>query len=897
VEPLDSAYERFKAFVEKVGAPGFWDSVKSEADVRMKIVDPIFMEILGWPLTDIHCESQAGKNFIDYRGTIKGLNRLIIEAKKEARDLGINETHAGRYFKLNGAVFHTEAAREGIDQAIRYCGHKNVELACLTNGQQWAVFRGRAREGTDTMENVACVFGSLEAVGKKFQEFYGLLAYENVQAGTFRAVFRQAENQPVRQMTVKAIARPPDSREMLRSDKLYADLEKIMHSFFRDLDSIEDDEARRACFVTTTESAAAERGLERISEELRRKVQDLDTAESAELTEVVKRVKEMQRNELVLLVGTKGAGKTTFIDRFFADVLPPAIREDCVVVRLDLSKTGGDKGNLTRWLDEHFLAELEKATFKSGYPTYEELMGMCMGEYKRWSEGHRKYLYDSDKLKFKDEFGKHIETYYRQDRPKEYITHLLFHIVRNHKRIPCIVFDNADHFDVDFQEAAFNYAHSICSESICLMILPITDTTSWQLPKQGGMQSFFSDSFFLPTPPTEMILKRRIEYIEKKIADEQAETGKKPGGGRGYFFSRNIRLEIDNIQGFAACLQTVFVNTGQVADWIGKLANHDIRRALQLTCEIVTSPYIPIPELCAAWVSRSTMNVDPDVVKTAIIRGKYNIYCSRSSAFVQNLYTLASEHETTPLLAIRVLRFLADAWESNTESDLRYVPASDVLGYFEAMGIDLRAVSACLDQMMERGLCLGYDPRAKKIDEATKVEIAPSGRQHLMWALRDWIYMSAMAEITPLHDVTAVELIRECIRGESPHLRRQIIMAFVNNLVSEDSQFCVVPKHVSYDSQQSIIGTLSEQVASLSTLAGISGAGTRFHRHIGKVVSWKSTQGYGFVQETGCDSDIYLSIHDVLDRTIRDVPEGTFVEYDTVVAERGPKAVSVVVLC
>ena len=154
-----------------------------------------------------------------------------------------------------------------------------------------------------------------------------------------------------------------------------------------------------------------------------------------------------------------------------------------------------------------------------------------------------------------------------------------------------------------------------------------------------------------------------------------------------------------------------------------------------------------------------------------------------------------------------------------------------------------------------------------------------------------------MAEITPLHDVTAVELIRECIRGESPHLRRQIIMAFVNNLVSEDSQFCVVPKHVSYDSQQSIIGTLSEQVASLSTLAGISGAGTRFHRHIGKVVSWKSTQGYGFVQETGCDSDIYLSIHDVLDRTIRDVPEGTFVEYDTVVAERGPKAVSVVVLC
>lgn len=891
---MDAAFERFKAFVKKVNDPTYWDSIKSEEDVRMKIINPVFTDILGWPVVEIHCESSAGKQFIDYRGTINGLNRLIIEAKKEARDLGIKEDHAARFFQLKGAVFHTEAAREGIDQAIRYCGHKNVELACLTNGRQWAIFRGRGKEGMDTMDNLACVFGSLDSAVTKFKDFYELLSYESVQGNTYRAIFRQAEGQPVRQKTVKTAARPLDSREMMKSDKLHGDLEKIMHTFFRDLDPQQDAEARKACFVTTSESEAAEKGLERISEELRDKVQELDTAESTELTEIIERVKEMQRNELVLLVGTKGAGKTTFIDRFFADVLPSKIRSECVVVRLDLSSSGGRADQIGTWLDEHFLTALEQAAFPNGHPTYDEIVGMCMGEYKRWSEGHKKHLYETDKLKFKDQFGEHIERFFRQDRPREYIIHLLFHIVRNHKSVPCIVFDNADHFDVKFQETAFNYAHSICSDSICLMILPITDTTSWQLSKQGPMQSFYTDSFFLPTPPTDLIIRRRIEYIERKVEEEQTESGKKPPMGTGYFLSRNLRLEIENIKGFAACLQTVFINTGQVADWIGRLSNHDVRRALQLSCEIVTSPYIHVAELLSAWASKTTMAVNPADVKNAMIRGKYNFYFPMVQSFVQNLYNLIPDHETTPLLSLRILHFLNETWEANKDHEARYVPVSEILEYFETMSIDRRAASACLEQMMQRGLCLGYDPTATKVVDATKLEISPSGRQHVQWALRDWVYIESMAEVTPLHDATALETIRTGMKDWSPYLRRQVIGTFVNYLLHEDSHYCVVPKHSTYGGQEEVRSALTQQVKSLSSLAAIVQF-NEYHRRIGIVCSWKNS-GFGFIRETGVNDDIYVHINDLIDDTVREIPEGTHIEYDVVDTPKGSRAVNVVVL-
>src|ERR1700736_6085623 len=113
MEAIDAAFEKFQALFAEVTEQGYWDSIDNEADTRMKVIDRIFVDVLGWPVPQIHLEGNAGTKFIDYRCTIDDLNRLIIEAKKESRDLGINEDHAARFFKLNGAVFGTEAAKEG----------------------------------------------------------------------------------------------------------------------------------------------------------------------------------------------------------------------------------------------------------------------------------------------------------------------------------------------------------------------------------------------------------------------------------------------------------------------------------------------------------------------------------------------------------------------------------------------------------------------------------------------------------------------------------------------------------------------------------------------------------------------------------------------------------------
>lgn len=889
VEPLDAAFEKFCTFLGGID-PDYWDTIKSEADTRMKVIDKIFTNILGWPDKEIHLESMAGEGFIDYRLTVSGLNRLIVEAKKESRDLGIGAGYAGRSFKLGGTVFNTEAAKEGIGQAIYYCGHKSAELACVTNGRQWMVFRGsRFGDGIDTLEGKACVFGSLEAVREKFQKFYDLLAYEAVSEFRYRAIFQEEEGQPIRSRAYKSPVRRRESRQFIKADKLSADIDRIMLPFFQDLNDQDDKDARKACFVTTTESVAAEQGIARISEELRNKIQSITSSDATEITEAIKRVQEMNRHELILLVGTKGSGKSTFIDRFFGDVLPAKVAKDCIIVRIDLADCGCDSTTIIKWLDEHFLEAAEKAVFPDRPPTYDELLGMYHWEYLLWMDGHAKHLYETDKIEFKIQFGKHIAKR-REERPHEYITQMLSRIVKGLTKVPCLVFDNADHFDVPFQEEVFKYAHSLYRGSLCLVIVPITDTTSWQLARQGPMQSFYTESYFLPVPPTELILRKRIEYLERRIAED------KPEEGKGYFLTRGIPLSIDNVKAFAACLQTVFINTGQVADWIGRLSNQETRRSLQLTRETVASPHLKVVELLKAYVAKSTMQVSQDEIKLAIIRGKYDIYPANNNSFVQNIFNLVIDHDTTPLIAVRILQYLDIALEGNSDDDSRYVPVGQIVEYMRVMNIEQRATNLCLTAMLETGLCLSYDPTAKKIAEAFKVQISPAGKQHLSWGLKDWVYLESMAEVTPLLEIDAVTEIKAFLESGLAHDRRRAIKTFIQYLVNEDRHYCIIPVHDYYGTQRRIIATLEQQMVSLMNIAGVTTASRRYGRNCGVIKAWKHDRKFGFIRQSNGDEDAYVHLDEVINPNGDSLKVETTVEYDIVSTADGLRALRVLVL-
>jgi len=350
---------------------------------------------------------------------------------------------------------------------------------------------------------------------------------------------------------------------VLKRDASTLDLDRVMTSFFQRLSGDNDPEMLDKCFVVTPESMFAENKLIRLSDELVNSIRGIDVRTGDELTELIRRVKSQEANQFVLLVGTKGAGKSTFIDRFFRLVLPKEIAEQCIVVKVNLADSEGDEASIINWLNDHLLRATEKAIFQESIPSWDEIIGsMFFDEYQRWSTGSMSHLYRTDKDTFKVKFGEYIESI-RQEKPQEYIRRLLSHVVRSRIKIPCLIFDNADHFSIEFQERVFQYARGIYETELCLILVPVTDKTSWQLSRQGALHSFESESLFLPAPLPKTVLERRVKYLSEKLSEEQAKQSED------YFVGKGLRLNVYNLAAFAARLQEIFLEKGEVSKWIG----------------------------------------------------------------------------------------------------------------------------------------------------------------------------------------------------------------------------------------------------------------------------------------------------------------------------------------
>lgn len=794
-DAVDSAYEEFRLLTKQVEK--FGHTLFTESDTRIKIIDTVLLDVLGWQKEDLLSEEGAGTGYLDYKLSINGLAKVVVEAKRDQRSFDLAERECGAAYKLSGPVFNNDSVQEGIGQAIRYSAYKGAEIACVTNGREWVIFRSnRIGDGLDTLDGKAFVFPSLECVLKEFRLFYDLLAKSQVDSLVFRPLFQEAEGRVIRGPHFERRVREPESAQFLQQPEIVPALDRVMTSFFQRLTDENDKQMLEECFVETKESKAAEQRLLRLAGDLVGHIRPLDTASGNQLADLLQHARKSKLNQFILIVGTKGAGKSTFVERFFSLKLPEDLRSVCVPIIVNLGDSEGDENTIVDWLRR---ALLEKAEYALGgkVPSWDELVGhMFFGEYQRWSQGSMKHLYDRDKQEFKIQFGHYIEKI-RAENPVEYIRGLLRNLVIGRKQLPCLVFDNADHFSIDFQEKVFQFARSVFEQEFCVAVMPITDKTSWQLSRQGALQSFENEALLLPTPSAREVVEKRIEFVLRKLKDEQAKERES------YFIGKGIRVTFADLVRFTTALQEIFLNSDKTAYWLGCLSNHDVRTVLLLSRDLINSPHLGFNEVFKAFVTGSTMHIAEPKIRRAMIRGRYDIYLADSHKYVHNVFDLNAEMETSPLLGLRILQVVKDAAILHGETKSTYIAKPEVISYICGMGFERRAVTLWIDALLKRALVLNYDPTCVDEQDATQLQISPTGELHLFWAIGGYDYLSAMAETTPIRNQA---VFKEMQAGYG----KAVSTAFLGYLLVEDHRYCRVPAHERYSGQIKLRQKLEE---------------------------------------------------------------------------------------
>jgi energy-coupling factor transporter ATP-binding protein EcfA2 len=788
---IDQAKETFdRLYPEWVSNKG---NIDTEQDARFQIINRILTEVLGWEHKEIKTEPHVDSGFVDYLLMSGDRGRLVVEAKRVDRLL--IDTRSPKYatYKASGPAL--QSARDGLEQAKRYCSDTAAPFAALTTGFEWIGFWALRTDGKPPTDGKALVFPTLETIRDNFAAFYDLFSRDGVLSNRYQVYVHEAEGLHVAHSEVLYHVLEPNEVRLLSKSKLSADLENVFRSFFGTMSGDNDPEMLARCFVESKESREADISLQKITRNLINRIDVVEPGEGSELRDHVKFAVESQRGEFVLIIGNKGAGKSTFIDRFFRMMLGKELRERCLVVRVNLQDSDGRLDTVADWLRSRMIEEVERAFFGEKSPTYDELQGIFFSEYERWRDGEYSHLYQRNKSEFKIKFGEYIANLI-EHHPEKYLNRLLRDAVRSRKLMPCLIFDNTDHFPQYFQEAVFQFAQSVHRANFSFVVCPITDRTIWQLHKHGPLQSYETTAFYLPIPSTKEVLEKRVSFLKEKL---QSEKGKEKAD---YFLAKGIRLRLDDLNAFAACIDEVFVQSEYVSRTVGWISNHDIRRSLNIAQRIITSPIVSMEDLVKTYLADGRLTIPRLKIRQALIFGDHNQFRQEANDYVLNLFIVAPDQLTTPLVRLSILRLLMDVEAQSSDAETRYMTVENIGNYLEPCGIPRQFVSSHLKELLKFRLIDPYDPTDIEIYEEQRVRVSHCGHIHLEMALRDDVYLSSMAFTTAVRSMTLVDDIREIRKQKMDRNSwQQIEKLFVEYLLREDEAFVSIPNLDSYDGQ------------------------------------------------------------------------------------------------
>ncbi len=350
----DTALARFRKLPSTYGD-------LSEADTRAKIIDVILREVLGWQEENIKREERCLETgtFIDYK-LITNVPHIIIEAKKNGFDFELPKGSSHREYKIGGVLQTSRDLVAAMVQARDYAVSKGIVFCVVTNGSDFVFFRAQNQLGIDWTEHVAVLFRGLSDIESNFDLFCQLLSKDSIERGALpRAlpVSRDTEQDAARfrNLDPSHLAKPRTKDR----NKLFPYLGDIVYRVFQDLAREDSDsEILEHCYVETPRKTGPQPYLDRAALPLSVNKKDAGEFQTRVVSALTAGKKE--RAEVILLLGSVGVGKSTFIQRFRKVLAKGDIDKNGIWVYFNFKKFSDTGESLNGFIDGQIEDSLSK---------------------------------------------------------------------------------------------------------------------------------------------------------------------------------------------------------------------------------------------------------------------------------------------------------------------------------------------------------------------------------------------------------------------------------------------------------------------------------------------------------------------------------------------------------
>lgn len=727
----------------------------NEAETRLRLIDTLLFDCLGWTRDDTSVEAHHNGHYADY--VLDDLRpTLVVEAKRAGESFDL-PAGMPRVAKLETLFAAAKTLKPAVEQALGYALERGMPFAAVSNGRQIVTFLASRQDGVKPIEGRALAFSSPQDIVDDFRTVWDNLSRPGCHARRLQTTLGLA---PVSLPPAKLSARLSGYPGYEARSSTATELQILGELFLLDL--IQDEglelEFLKECYCESgalSQHAAVSRGIlqSRYSAALGENLEvRLEPARSrkqvSENLSADVRAAAVSRRPIILL-GDVGAGKTMFL-RHLIRIDAKDLAEQALLLYINLGEQPA-LADLREFVTRHFIDQLrdehEVDIFEASF---------VRRVYRRELKDFEKGIYGELRTSAPEAYkARELEELGERIRQREgHLRRSLEELTTTRRKQVIVVFDNVDQRPPDFQEEVFLLAQTLAATWPGTVFVTLRPETFHQSRKDGTLTAYQPRVFTIPPPRIERVLIKRIEYGRNQLRA----TGRLPT------FPSHITLEASTFEGYLKILVHSFKRNEELVRLIDNVSGGNVRRALEYVTTFVGSGHTKPQQALDVYERKGAYVLPAHEFLRAILLGDRRWY-DPQEARIPNLLDLSQPDGREHFLATIVLALLLR--EGRPDIDEGWVRADKIHRFAQALGFSSEQTNFALDRAL-RGDLVEAIPFDGPAERYRITAIGAFVHQHL---LHDFTYLDLVVVDTPIVDAGVRGQIDD-VRSIEPRLDR-----------------------------------------------------------------------------------------------------------------------------
>jgi len=730
---FDNAYKAFMKLSSEIDL--ILNEDLSESDTRSKLIDVYFKEVLGWGESHIRREGHGDNGYYDYVVTLNNFS-FVIEAKKTFDTF--NLPIRGRRHKLRSLY---KGNKPVIDQIRGYLSDTGLTHGIITNGKQFIVSRFINTDGTSWQDNDSLIFQSTDKINENFTEFYNLFSYEAIEHnGRINIVAPIDFSKKI----IDSISNR--NQELFRNDfssKLLPIIDRIFNEIGNTNNLEEDRGILESCYVPTIDVHKYSNDLAGLFLDLPPTF-DSKVSKAKQTSDITSSIKDDLKKDSnvpspIILIGGKGAGKTTFIRYFFKVVLSNKEVKEIPSVYLDFRNYTLQQIEDTSSIYQRILNKLliEQEYLHLG--DYSILKQIFKQEIELKKRGSWSTITKSQTLEVK------IATYIEKltEDPITYLSAISRYLMQFQRRNLCVIFDNADQLDDESQKKIFLLSQSLRGTLKAIVFVSLREGYFYQWKNKPPFDAFHSNIYHISAPPYAAVLKKRILYILSKVTFDPINT---------FIDNKRVEFEGKTLKDlFKNLHHTLFSSNSnsEIMKYLEQTSYPNIRKGLEEMNNFLVSGHTKIDSYITAQPNIPIW----EFIKSIGLNNKL-YYINQYSAIYNIFYP--NHQSSDHFIKLRILKYLYNKAKTKGFRE-EFVAATEVIDVFLLANYGKECIIEELDSLLKNTLLTNdnYNSDIEKPDKITAdtaIRISNTGIYYLNELINRFHYIDLVLQDTPIMD-------------------------------------------------------------------------------------------------------------------------------------------------